>query len=554
MSCSDADIRQGTCPMPTLPSLLGPPPAPTHQVSWQSVFWPVITLSLALMLQNTGRVCGGHYRDSYALRSSPFICVVDTVLILAKFTCLLGLGCPLRVAARHVWYARFEAEEVEAGCTLDLWRGMLMEVVVEVKSSLESGEGSFVRGGRDCEIGENEGDCTENQDGSQTKGVTDIPLKPLAGYTGTSSVPHRTKQVLDLKHEPRTAPPGHVLPSIASAHLRPLDPLNFDLESTYQDPFLLPSPAPIYPGSAITRLWRLNMAGFLLGAFPQAIKVFGMKGVPITQTVIAFQLGSFLATEVFRFVAGPAGAERLHPLMAVVEAKRAFVVVRGVALVLGVVASVVFYVFCFAEMALYSGDIGEQKNTLVLVPLVVIVFAGVLLGAVACLRVAVTKNCPWLCVRSARFDNGYEAWLNVRSKIVTCLAKLFALDTAFLDSWITLVLLYPLLLLLVASAFLVVGPRLDWNSNIGLEILAIWTLLLCQAPIVLFIFYLLFRLLFMGAISVRIRKMLGLHGTMAEFCAAAFVAMNLFSAFVSYAGTSWDSGGTYKPDWADSLG
>jgi hypothetical protein len=62
------------------------------------------------MLQNTGRVYGAPYRDSYALRSSPFVCIIDTLLMLFKFVWMIGVGCSFRVAARHVWYDRFEEE------------------------------------------------------------------------------------------------------------------------------------------------------------------------------------------------------------------------------------------------------------------------------------------------------------------------------------------------------------------------------------------------------------------------------------------------------------
>ncbi|KAF2752271.1 hypothetical protein M011DRAFT_20376 [Sporormia fimetaria CBS 119925] len=53
-------------------------------------------------------------------------------------------------------------------------------------------------------------------------------------------------------------------------------------------------------GSEADRAWRLSMATFLIGALPQAVKVFGMKGVPITQMAVAILLATFCVPEIFR--------------------------------------------------------------------------------------------------------------------------------------------------------------------------------------------------------------------------------------------------------------
>jgi hypothetical protein len=93
-----------------------------NQVSWQSAFWPIIACILNVMLQNVGRVCGGHFKDSVALRSSPFVCIADTILMLVEFIWMLVVGCPVRVAIRHVWYDRFEKEKDQYRSTIGLWR------------------------------------------------------------------------------------------------------------------------------------------------------------------------------------------------------------------------------------------------------------------------------------------------------------------------------------------------------------------------------------------------------------------------------------------------
>ena len=72
-------------------------------------------------------------------------------------------------------------------------------------------------------------------------------------------------------------------------------------------------------------MWRLSMASFIVGALPQAIKVFCMRGVPLTQTLVAFLVVSFLVPEILRMVAGSAGAIELHPMPIVTKAKTTLV-------------------------------------------------------------------------------------------------------------------------------------------------------------------------------------------------------------------------------------
>jgi hypothetical protein len=61
-----------------------------------------------------------------------------------------------------------------------------------------------------------------------------------------------------------------------------------------------------YAGSAIDHNWHLSMAAFILGALPQAIKVFAMSCIPGTQACTAVLLAAFVVPEMFSVVAGPA--------------------------------------------------------------------------------------------------------------------------------------------------------------------------------------------------------------------------------------------------------
>jgi hypothetical protein len=67
-----------------------------------------------------------HYGDSYALRFSPFpciaciACIANTVMTLIQFTWVFFLGCWFIVAASHVWYDRFEIEDLKDQNSLEL--------------------------------------------------------------------------------------------------------------------------------------------------------------------------------------------------------------------------------------------------------------------------------------------------------------------------------------------------------------------------------------------------------------------------------------------------
>jgi hypothetical protein len=88
-----------------------------------------------------------------------------------------------------------------------------------------------------------------------------------------------------------------------------------ELESTPGDaPLIVPGFQKPYPGSGIDRAWRVSIFGYIVGALPQAIRVFGMRGVPLTHTIVGTFSLSFVITEVVRVVAGPAGAVNLRPV------------------------------------------------------------------------------------------------------------------------------------------------------------------------------------------------------------------------------------------------
>jgi hypothetical protein len=64
-------------------STLGPTTA--TPVSWQSAFWGLVPFALNSMTQPAGPVCGAPTAISFMLRSSPIICLIDTMFLLILY-------------------------------------------------------------------------------------------------------------------------------------------------------------------------------------------------------------------------------------------------------------------------------------------------------------------------------------------------------------------------------------------------------------------------------------------------------------------------------------
>jgi len=265
--------------------------------------------SLAVLLQETGKVANAPYRISYALRASPIICAIDTFLMLLKFLVMLLVGCSPRTAIRHVWYDRFVEDE-------------------------DIGDGSWVVWFWQDFVRTNDQSSTTAADASSTAAPQDN-VPPVDGEAqGTSSAAlsghdNEESRLADRQHLTTITPSGTV-EHASIIHQEQSSNIATDEAPSTVDPSLgLPSTSkePItyrtdLPGCAVDRSWRLSMVSFIFGALPQAVKVFAMKGIPVTQIAVAFLLSSFITAEVFRSVAGPIGLSNLCHSPGVLRCKR----------------------------------------------------------------------------------------------------------------------------------------------------------------------------------------------------------------------------------------
>jgi hypothetical protein len=100
--------------------------------------------------------------------------------------------------------------------------------------------------------------------------------------------------------------------------------------------------------SGIDGMWRLNMVVFILGALPQIIKIFGMQGIPGTQTFAAVLLASFLLPEALRLSAGKAHA--VEPLPIILRSKERFDKLQRIVIVIAVAVQVVLWAWVLSEL------------------------------------------------------------------------------------------------------------------------------------------------------------------------------------------------------------
>ncbi|KAM7202990.1 hypothetical protein V8F20_004237 [Naviculisporaceae sp. PSN 640] len=86
---------------------------PENLVSWQSIFWSLLAAAFNVALQDVGNIPGLNDDQGQsttlriALRSSPIVCLADTVNSLGTILCFICHGVSPTNAARHVWLRRF---------------------------------------------------------------------------------------------------------------------------------------------------------------------------------------------------------------------------------------------------------------------------------------------------------------------------------------------------------------------------------------------------------------------------------------------------------------
>ena len=313
----------------------------------------------------------------------------------------------------------------------------------------------------------------------------------------------------------------------------------FTITPNYMDP---------PPGSTVDRGWRLSILSFVLGAFPQAVKVFAMKGVPFTQVFIAIFVVSFIVPEAFRSLAGPVGQFNLYPLPIVLNAK---------SLLSHVWLLCLFYVSTFSCMGTLfitsSWKLAIISSTVVKVSTILMLASSVallLFGALHFFRSLYIFACTPNGMRSYMYDS--KMFQHVRTKLVAFIAGLFALSSSTVEWCLSLLCLYAVCL--VGTVWLLWGKPLAIRfDSIGafliMGVSSFGTLFLTSlGP------YVAYRVLFMGYPSNAARHLCGTKGTIDEFLKGMFILVNFATYTIAYAGSDYSSSATFKPPWTEVLG
>lgn len=534
------------------------------------------------MFQNTGRVCGARYRDSYALRSSPLVCAVDTLMMMVKFVWMLLLRCPFRVAARHVWYDRFEVEDVLVQNSLEFYLEfygwtLRPEIAAFLAAVLQTGvsdhaaesnqevggqtpmqtflmSGALNSGPAALDYGISAKVRINAIDDEHDNAATELgePSGSLHEDEDIANIPLHFMETLEDPDDCLTGPgsssraPGNML-------LHGNDNLEAGDISALTESSPLTGPnehSQVYPGSTIDPVWRLTMAGFLLGALPQAVKIFGMRGIIFTQILVGSQVVSFVVPELFRVISGTAGAVNLHPMPSVVFAKETFMSLQRAILLVTATSSafgcwIMLEPFVFLPIfALPEGDLRflVYANLTLIAPLVT---AGLYTGRGAFAQLAIRES----FLKTVTPRQVSAVYKGGKQKFVTTLSGLLDVQTPYADEIATICILYlftvliTLALMMYSNAWRI--SHLHWISV---------TLCFFISPMTTpTIVYALFRILFVGSLSKYPRELFGLKERTSELILGAFIGVHMLGAVSRYV-LWYDPTTTHKPQWADLLG
>jgi hypothetical protein len=94
------------------------------QVPWYSIFWALVAFSTNSMAQPAGMVCGGPPYVSFLLRSSPIICIIDTLFLFCRLVYYMWTGSNFAEAHKSLLRLRFQSWDVGIDDKVDTFRSL----------------------------------------------------------------------------------------------------------------------------------------------------------------------------------------------------------------------------------------------------------------------------------------------------------------------------------------------------------------------------------------------------------------------------------------------
>jgi len=462
-------------------------------------------------MQNTGRVLDANYVLSAAFRASPLVCALDTVMMITEFICLLHVGCSLTAAARHVWYSRFEHGSAQPILNLPL--ASIQEVLAH--AHLVAAPAPTSNSPESLAVSQS---ATPSADGNVPEG-TEIPNEISHQDTNTRSTERET----------------------AGAPSRPVTPSR-DNETMANSNYLA--------GSSIDHNWRQSMFAFTIGAAPQALKVFAMRGTPTTQVMTLIYVIAFLVPEFFRLTAGAAGEVELRPMPIVVRTKERVDLV--VDFLHGAVPIHFFYSLHMGHI-LFLDDLYDHTAIQALLSL----------GPIWIVCQVLIRLWTWLSgapVLGPFFAHARQLWAThfevIHNRVLQTMVEITVDATYILpgSAMLCFILFIVFEIIVFGVAFLHEvrsgSPSLRTVTNPFMRPILINISVLVTFPLISLLLY---DVVFVGSLSKTPRRLTGIKGSKGEFVAGYVTLSSLFTVFYMYS-HSWTPEGTYKPAWAEYLG
>lgn len=553
--------------------------------------------------------------------------MLDAIFMIIKLIVLsLWARCSAMSAAQHVWYDRFDqALDQEAaknyGYLYEWLTGILAWIIIGPGKSTKVNNTQASSEQAGVQTMPSHGDGIGLEDLHPDNPLPSVPTSRAAGpsdqYRPTiTPIPHDRPVVLGALPAPEqpstsvTDLESHQEDYIsADSHMssqleeRPsidlADENRASMESeetradhqppttnqeSEQEPLIGESPKQFYDGSGIDRSWRLSFLAFLIGAVPQAVKVFSMRGVGYTQTLISMYLIGFGVPEVFRMMAGTAGDVQLRPLPMTNNIKD---FLAPVDIFLGLAASIITFLFADTQFFYFAyaparhpdhfrGGIGVrigQSIRYMMGPLVLAVWSTLFVSILWRASKKSRRTIQRLAAIAMR--GHWSCTFRTTSAISKCVLSLFGAEQGLhhFGPWIALYLVMVFACALIQALVPLDEYALIWRLYINgkprtidatLEtfLLFFWTLGMSLEILVfplaasLIVAQLLFRLAFIGCLSHYPRKLTGMKGMWTEFVSSYLIMTTFFQFLYIYSCSfympGWDK--TYKPPWTDYLG
>jgi len=300
----------------------------------------------------------------------------------------------------------------------------------------------------------------------------------------------------------------------------------------------------IQAGSGIDNMWRLNMVAFVLGALPQAVKVFSMKGILGTQALISIFLATFLVQEVLRITAGTPHAIELSPVNITQNITQRFARFENVLVIAACVIQAACWVWAISHILpshwfitilewKAQHELSDLCWVIWLSSMLMLVITGhMLVGLVFIYSVDLFPGLPRrIYVRVVKAPR--KAWIVI---------GLFCMLLIGLDFYLWQVFIP------VFTAVPVSELSVERIANVVKLVVSAISLLAF-----ILISHVLYCIIFMGKFSMRLRELFGLRGSILEFLSLGFLILNFCTLFIYYS-SIYSSENTYKPAWTDKLG